>query len=374
MHKSEPDYQFGLIGHADSWSLISNLVNGLRSDSLDRLTLDQVRDIIPWIPPRSVFRVNARSQLSDQSVQGVYIETFILPSELSAEFTRQNIRKVKEAASYAIREEVPIVSLGGFTSIVLEGRTGMLSQNSDTQFTTGNTLTVALIVKGVQRAANLRNIDLSSRKLLVIGSTGDVGSGCVNYLAGKVDKVLLCARNESRLARQQETLQAAGVSCTLSTDINELLPKADIIICAANLASPAIILDNCRSDALICDAGYPKNMRESANKPVTASLFYGGMGQISAGLEFEPDIFGQFYKYPAPFVVHGCFLEAMLLAMENNYVPYSSGRGNITPEKVDEIWRLANKHGIRLAPLFNQFGLWPTTPALESRSVVVRTS
>ena len=350
--------QFGLIGHADSWAMIANLVNGLRSDSLDRLTVDQVRDIVPWIPPRSIFRVHAWSHPSGQAVEGVYIESFISPDELTPDFTRSNIRKVKEAADYALKEGVRIASLGGFTSIVLEGRSGLLPQGSDTYFTTGNTLTVALIVKGVERAAQLHHIRMPKSRLLVIGSTGDVGSGCVKYLASRVGEVLLCARNENRLSQQRTALLKADISCSMSTKVEELLPVADVIICAANLDSPTFVPDHCQPGTLICDAGYPKNMRASETASATDRLFYGGMGQLLGGLEFEPDTFGAFYKYPAPFVAHGCMLEAILLAMEGRFEAYTTGTNRITVEKVDEIWRLAREHGLDVSPFFNHKGLW----------------
>lgn len=35
------------------------------------------------------------------------------------------------------------------------------------------------------------------------------------------------------------------------------------------------------------------------------------------------------------------------------YVPYSAGRGNITPEKIEFIYALAQKNGITEAPFFN---------------------
>jgi hypothetical protein len=51
-------------------------------------------------------------------------------------------------------------------------------------------------------------------------------------------------------------------------------------------------------------------------------------------------------------VLYGCFSEAMVLALEGRYENYSWGKGHITKEKMDEILRLANKHGFRLAPFF----------------------
>ena len=55
--------------------------------------------------------------------------------------------------------------------------------------------------------------------------------------------------------------------------------------------------------------------------------------------------------------VQGCLLEGMLLALKGRFESYSRGRGNISPDRVDEIWALARKHGFALAPFFNDEGL-----------------
>ena len=55
---------------------------------------------------------------------------------------------------------------------------------------------------------------------------------------------------------------------------------------------------------------------------------------------------------------HGCILEAMVLAFENRFETYSSGKGNITIDKMEEIYSLSLKHGINIAPFYNAKGLW----------------
>ena len=43
-------------------------------------------------------------------------------------------------------------------------------------------------------------------------------------------------------------------------------------------------------------------------------------------------------------------LEGALLSLAGRYEPFSRGRGLITPEKIEEIWALAQEHGIVTAP------------------------
>jgi predicted amino acid dehydrogenase len=115
------------------------------------------------------------------------------------------------------------------------------------------------------------------------------------------------------------------------------------------MASPSLLLERIAPDALVCDAGYPKNLAP-ASAP-GARVFAGGLGQITGGLRFDPDLNGILNRHPFPNMVHGCLLEGMALALEGRPESFSYGRGRITPQRVDEILSIADRHGIYLAPL-----------------------
>lgn len=87
-----------------------------------------------------------------------------------------------------------------------------------------------------------------------------------------------------------------------------------------------------------------------------AKVFFGGLGQITAGMSFTPDFRGILNRHPFPDVVQGCLLEGMTLALERRFEAFSRGRGFITPERVEEIEAIAARHGIYLAPLYNAEG------------------
>jgi hypothetical protein len=108
-------------------------------------------------------------------------------------------------------------------------------------------------------------------------------------------------------------------------------------------------------DAIVCDAGYPKNLSPSADMP-GAKVFFGGLGQVTAGMKFTPDFHGILNRHPFPDMAHGCLLEGMALALERRFEPFSQGRGFITPDRVEEIEAVAARHGIILAPLYNAHG------------------
>ena len=134
------------------------------------------------------------------------------------------------------------MSLGGFSSILIEGNFDQLPDRGDTVFTTGNTLTVGLIVQGVKKMCALEGRDILRSTVLIIGATGDVGSGCARCLAPLVRRVMLNARNAERLYTLSAELEADGSEVAISTDLERFPFQADIVICAASLASPSLLL------------------------------------------------------------------------------------------------------------------------------------
>jgi fatty aldehyde-generating acyl-ACP reductase len=353
------DVDFALIGHPESWRAAADVLGVLRGPERTPLPDDEIKDILPWIPPRAVCHVDVRSTLRTKSgrakAHGLYIDSFIPPDRLEAAYVHENIARVRGAAACAIKAGAKIVSLGGFSSILIEGNFDQLPERHDTVFTTGNTLTVAFIIQAIKKMCALEGRNLSKSTLLIVGATGDVGSGCARCLAPLVGRLLLSARNVERLRRLRAELQAHGVQVEIGTDLQRFRAAADVVVCAASLASPSLLLGRIAPDALVCDAGYPKNLSPRAGM-LGATVFFGGLGQITGGMKFAPDFRGILNRHPFPDVVHGCLLEGMALALEGRFEPFSQGRGSITPERVEEMEAIAARHGIYLAPLYNSDG------------------
>jgi fatty aldehyde-generating acyl-ACP reductase len=354
MDNKTSSLDFAIIGHQDSWLNITNFINDIRAKEQDMLSTEKIKDIYSFIPPRSIFKGNIKSKIGSE-VNGVYIETFIDPDKLDPRFSKTNIGKVKSAINYSKKIAARIVTLGGFTSIFLEGKLESESEGL-TKFTTGNTLTAAYVVKAVEKASLQLGINLQHSNVLIVGATGDIGIACARYLQNKTQKLLLCARNYYRLHKFSNELTEEGVLVNYSTNLSDLISDADVIISVAS--SSGIELNTCKNGVLICDAGYPKNLDATLEKNNKVHLFHGGMGFVINGFSFTPDYSNTIYRYAAPNVMHGCLLEAVVLAFENRYESYSSEKGLISTDKMEEIYSLSVKHGIELAPFYNSSGLW----------------
>jgi len=151
---------FALIGHQESWRAAADVLAVLRGPERTPLPDDEIKDILPWIPPRVVCHVDVgsiiRTKNGGAKARGLYIDSFIPPDRLEAAYVHESIARVRKAAACAIKAGAKIVSLGGFSSILIEGNFDQLPERHDTVFTTGNTLTVAFIVQASRRCARWR--------------------------------------------------------------------------------------------------------------------------------------------------------------------------------------------------------------------------
>jgi predicted amino acid dehydrogenase len=341
---------FVALGHQENWDQVRAVVEGLRPTGSSGVDLDDLRSLTRWIPPRVISRFDITD--GTHAAEGIFVDSFISPDDLAGGAVRPLIAKVRDALRVAEREGASLVTLGGFTSILLEA--DGLGRQASIPLTTGNTLTAALIVQGVVRATQLIGRDLAGETVLVIGATGDVGSACARWLSGRIGKLLLAARNTQRLTREAAAL-ARECRLEWSRDVAALARQATVVIAAASTAGPTFDLRDCGDEVIVCDAGYPKNVSARAGQ----RLFYGGMGVIGGGFPSRDGMLERFYRFPVHNAAHGCILEGAVLALARRFEPFSSGRGFITPERIDSMWALAQAFGVRLAPLFDAAKVWP---------------
>lgn len=349
--------KFGVIGHQDNWKKIVDFVNNIRiTEGNSELSEDKIKDVYDYFPPIKLFDIQINSKLSG-FVEGYYIESFLSPDKLGLAHIWNNLKKTKEACEKAAMLGVDVVSLGGFTSIILESGGTTLDSIQGTKFTTGNTLTAALIADSIEKACMKWNLTLEKSSLLVIGSTGDIGSACVKYFSKKVKKLLITARNPALLLLQEEKLKSEDIDCKSTTNVPELLASADLVICVASSVLPENYFDFLQPHAIICDAGYPKNLN-SENLTSSQRIYAGGMCLVEGGYCFSPEHFQKnIYEFPLPNISHGCTMESVVLALEEKTLEFSRGRGNIQLENMEYILKAAAKHGIITAPFFNSTGL-----------------
>lgn len=253
--------------------------------------------------------------------------------------------KVVRACKLAEKYGVGIVSLGGFTSIVAEKMEEAFLQQVDVAVTTGNTFTAAMAVEGVVKAAQLLDLELASCKVAVVGGTGDIGSGCARALATKVKQLIITGRTKAHLHRLREELKKKyKVQIIATTDNYSAVRDADVVIAAASAPSAILKIEWFKPGAIVCDVGYPKNISYTPTGREDILIFSGGLAKSPTPLNFPVDV-----GLPSPDTIYGCFAEGIILALDRRFENYSFGRGNITPEKMEEIRSLGIKHGFEVS-------------------------
>ena len=84
------DVDFALIGHQESWRAAADVLAVLRGPEHPPLPDDEIKDIFPWIPPRTICRLDVGSSAGAKA-RGLYIDSFIPPDRLETNYMRDNI-------------------------------------------------------------------------------------------------------------------------------------------------------------------------------------------------------------------------------------------------------------------------------------------
>ena len=78
---------FALIVHSETWSGAASVISALRGPERPPIPLEDVRELIPWIPPRVLCRVTVESS-KGHKVHGLCIDCFIPPDRLEGRLVR----------------------------------------------------------------------------------------------------------------------------------------------------------------------------------------------------------------------------------------------------------------------------------------------
>jgi fatty aldehyde-generating acyl-ACP reductase len=332
---------FGLIGHLTSLEHAQSVAEDLGYPEYANQGLDF------WCsaPPQVVDSFQVKS-VTGQLIEGKYIESCFLPEMLTHRRIKAAIRKILNAMALAQKNHLDITALGGFSSIVFEEFN--LKENNQVRnveldferFTTGNTHTAYVICRQVEVGAEKLGIDLSQATVAVCGATGDIGSAVCRWLDSKHDvaELLLIARNRERLENLQAELGRGKIM-----DLQEALPKADIVVWVASMPK-GVEIDSktLKNPCLIVDGGYPKNL-DTKLKAEGVHILKGGIVEHSLDINWaimkivEMDIPSR--------QMFACFAEAILLEFEGWHTNFSWGRNQISVTKMEAIGAASVKHG-----------------------------
>lgn len=231
-----------------------------------------------------------------------------------------------------------IIGLGAFTSVVGDGGITVAQRTKIKAVTTGNSYTVATAIEGTRLACEKLDIDLPNATLAVVGATGSIGRTCAKILGRSFGKTILIGRDLERTQAVVAEIPHAEASVNVS-DVS----KADAIITVSSAGKELILPEHLRPGAVVCDVARPRDVsvRVSKERP-DVLVIEGGVVRVPGNVKFNFH-----FGFPDR-TAYACMSETMMLALDERVENFTLGK-DVTVEQVDEITRIAHKHGFELA-------------------------
>jgi fatty aldehyde-generating acyl-ACP reductase len=340
MQLSRP--KFALIGHPTDLSLFRSYINFLKPGKTFRDEL--ILKLFEWTPAYKVKDLSGISFDTRTTADGIILMVPFLP-EMRDIRLKEVTSKIEQAIAIAAQERCTIAALGGFTSIVLQGREKNLVDRYGVALTSGNTLTAALIIRSILEICERFEINLADQTLAIIGASGDIGSGCAQYFCDKAGSLILTARGILPLEDLQKKMHdRATSSIRIATENETALSLASIFILATSAYGTIFNQNDFKPGSIVCDASAPQNVQFNGSLRDDVFLYHGGIAEIPPNLQPDFDI-GLAGKND----FYGCQLEGVMIALDPS-LPCSWGRGNISPEKIERyLAAIAAYPAIRIA-------------------------
>jgi predicted amino acid dehydrogenase len=285
------------------------------------------------------------------------------PRELMRRKPGFTYRRLIVASRMAQQLGAQIMGLGAFTKVV--GDAGMtVAYKSDIAITSGNSLTVVATLEAAKQAViKMGSTDLTKGRAVVIGATGSIGAVCSRLIAQAIGDVVLVAPRPEKLIPLKRTIEAEtpGARVVIATDASPHLPGADLVVTTTTAIGQKVIdVLKLKPGCVVCDVARPPDVKEEDAK-LRPDVLVIESGEVL--LPGEPD-FGFDIGLP-PGVAYACLAETAVLAMESRFENFTLGR-NIEMEKVKEMYRLFQKHGLQLEGL-RSFGHYITDEEIIGR-------
>jgi fatty aldehyde-generating acyl-ACP reductase len=259
-------------------------------------------------------------------------------------------KKAKKKILYILKvlekNNVKYVGLGSLTSSVVGGGVDVAGRTG-IYITNGNALTVAMTMRGIERSAKMRGVNISDATIAVLGATGSIGNAVSTLLVTQyhVKKIILIGRTEVNVRSLKESLASVTLNTNISaTTTKEDMKDADIVIVATSGTGTLVSSEDVKSGAIIYDVTQPQNVSRTIKEKRHDVLVVDG-GIISFPEEVSiPLDFGL-----AQGTTFSCLAETMIIAADELRKDFSVGHVNVI--NVEDVEQRALNHGFSLAPL-----------------------
>ena len=308
---------------------------------------DLMAKAFEWIAPfKCADIVGLKEPSGLKVIEGVLIYCPLLPEQMIGTRDKIALKRTIEAVEVGKDLGAKIVGLGAYAAQI--GRKGLLVADAvHVPITTGTSYTIAVALRGIELACNAVGAELQEMSVGIVGASGNIGTICAELLAGRVKKLILMARNKTRLVLLSEKLNATAL-CEVeeTTDLDRVIAQSDVIVAATNTPESFISATSLKPGTIVCDVSRPGSVVHESVLAAKGNVlvFDGGIVQPPGSVDFD------FYFGLPPGLAYACMAETMILALSEKYESYSLG-GNVSTEKVRAIEKLGDGLGFRVAQL-----------------------
>ncbi len=312
-----------------------------------------IEKILEWMPAYAAAHVTGVRAPDGRETEGWFVAATFMPEPMLRLPRERVYAKISKAIEIGAELGAEIAGLGAFTGVV--GDAGLtLAQRSPIAVTTGNSLTIAAGVRSLLRGAQEMEIEPAQATAVVVGSTGSIGSACVELLAPHVEHIVLVARNLTRLRAFHDSIrERLPCSSSISTDVDGAVGRGRLVLTATTSTQELIEPRALQTGAVVCELSLPHDVgRRVVQERPDILVVEGGNMRVPGNPRFErireP---GMAFDLGLPAgMALACMSETMVLALEERRAHYTLGRG-IDLAKVREIDALAEHNGFTLAAM-----------------------
>ena len=297
-----------------------------------------------------------------------------VPAELLAILGRQAVDLVQSAVDLGVARGAQVVGLGGFSSIISYGGNA-LEERPGVTITSGNSLTTWAALRSVELACAEEGRNLAQSTVAVVGANGAIGHALSKFFAERAGELILvgnprnpeaslrklqrvakdCRRHLARLAAAGREFARGSLAAelaarpddadlesliTLTTDIDQHLPRAHVVLTATKEVLPFIKSCHLRERAMVCDVSRPFIVAPEVIRRRQDVRLVGGGGLIKTP---DSSVLGYIEESDRPKVVLSCAAETIMLALSG----YQSKHlcGHLDTDTVEKIGRQAESFG-----------------------------
>jgi predicted amino acid dehydrogenase len=330
-----------LIGHPSNFDHFVSLIASVDGpEAAGRVSSNEATftALIDWMP---AYVTSHRPQfhLSGKQINAALVICPFLPQQISNPHQlKRAYTKVIQAVRLATDLGARVATLGGFTSILAGTRRAQLAAEAGITLTAGSGLTAALTVEQMRCALGQQDRLFEDETVAVIGATGDVGRTIAHLLGDTPKRLLLAARDQSKLEVLASSL--SHPDCQVAS-VAQAVEAASAILVATSASTPLFAASDVRADAVICDAGVPPSIARTEH-PVAATLVRAGLAEF-----IHPTGLQDYTQLDKPYHLFGCFSEGIVLAADENLRQQAAIRSLTNREDAIALLHAAERLGIR---------------------------